>query len=250
MDCPMCKQIHEIPQNGFMKNQALAKLATVKPKEISRGTIFQDLKSSMQKIEQECQSLDANLVAGQNRIREYCRGVRSDVSSAIEKWRENLNKFQTEFDEKIDSYENLCLNNYVDLGEEKTAYEKSINQAKEMCKEWTEYLKSTAPDDSIMEKASRAAKPILSELHSITEELRYRTFNGKLLKNVVSQTKIQPGLITKVFVENIKEPTKEVDGDGEKMSKETSKRSNSGDIKILSNKRPRRSIVFNDSFAE
>jgi hypothetical protein len=43
--CSVCDKFHELPKDGFLKNQVLAKICEAKPNEVNRGRGAHELKS-------------------------------------------------------------------------------------------------------------------------------------------------------------------------------------------------------------
>jgi hypothetical protein len=204
INCKICKEFHQVPKNGFRKNQRLAKLVEIKPNEVTRSVVAVNFKLQLNKIIGETIVMEDHLKTGKGKINEYCDFIRSEVDLICESWHEYIYKFHDSFFGQIKTYEEECLGSFNNLENNKKTFVDFLIDSNKFHEKWNNYLKRSKIDDSEMITASKDAEMLLSDLNRKMRDLKCQIFNGKLLKFEENESKVNSEIIGKIKYQNIK----------------------------------------------
>ena len=202
-NCVICHELHELPKNGFRKNQRLAKLVEIKPDEVTRSPIANELKAQLNRIHEKIKILENDLKIGSNKIKEYCDFIRHDVDLVTESWYECIKSYHDEFMETISTYEKDCLKKYETFNQKKKPFESFISDSEKFYRTWNDYLKGFKIDDSELIKVSHEAKQLIFDLDKEEAKLKAGIFNGKLLVFEEDNKIRQSSLVGKIIFQDI-----------------------------------------------
>ena len=108
-DCLLCKNKHEMPKNGLPNNEALLELLSVTLTSVSRGTIYDSLKKSLNNIQKIQSRFKLGIDNRSDLINEHCIELRNDVQLATEELILKVNDFNSKIIDEIDEYEKELL---------------------------------------------------------------------------------------------------------------------------------------------
>ena len=199
----ICGRFHAMPENGFNKNQRLAKLVEIKPSEVSRSLITNEFKLLLNKIRELTHNVEVYLQSGKDKIREHCDLIRCDVDLISESWHQYIDKYRAEFMEKIREYEDECLLKYEKLFLRKQDYDEFISHKQDFYLKWSEYLKRFQIDDGDLTKASVEAQTLIVDLEDKNYDLRNETFSGRLLKFEDNENKVESSMLGRIKFQNV-----------------------------------------------
>ena len=69
--CQNCAKIHEIPDEGFLKNLALLKLLEFEAKEVSQSNLIEEFKTILDLLNATKQAIESTLERGDVKIRDH-----------------------------------------------------------------------------------------------------------------------------------------------------------------------------------
>jgi hypothetical protein len=180
--CQYCAKIHEIPDNGFLKNLALQELLEFEAKEVLQSSHVEELKKILDKLNSTKQSIESTLECGDATIRNHCDKVRDEMQLAIEQAREKLDEFHKDFMDEIDNHEKECQAKFKSILQNKPDIEKAINESNELLSKSNQLLKQFKIDQSQLETLFESAQPLLTNLEQIKDGILTNMFNKSLLK--------------------------------------------------------------------
>ena len=178
--CPVCDEFHEQPKKGYPKNTNLAKLCDKRANKVSRSPLADALNTQLDELKQSMDKLAHENDLSEDKIKEYCDGLRNEVQLHLEELIESLKKQTLELIQKIDKYENEtklkfdakhCLRLDAFLSETRRFHEK-----------WDNYLKQFKINDEELKLASLEAKRLQNKLNKDSELFLSKVFHFKLLK--------------------------------------------------------------------
>ena len=181
-NCSMCKSFHEIPLNGFIKNNELAKLSKLKPNEVSRSGIACHCKAMLKQIDDKAKQLGNDLAIGKNKIAEYCDFIRNDINLAAESWHQYIENYHEEFTNKINKYEEECLKHYDQFLQDKQLFDDYIKESEDFSKKWSEYFENFIINDDELQVTFEKAQVLLKILNKKEKNLKSEIFNGRLIQ--------------------------------------------------------------------
>ena len=77
--CPACKDFHQQPQNGYLKNTTLAKLCEKKTNKVSRSPLADAFEAQLDELKSNMDKLAKENDLGAEKIKEYCDNLRNEV---------------------------------------------------------------------------------------------------------------------------------------------------------------------------
>ena len=203
LKCVICKDFHELPASGFIRNQGLANLANVKPNEVYRSKSVRDFKSDLNRILENTKTLESDLRMGQHKVREHCDFVRCDVELVAESAHQYINKYLAAFLSRIDVYEKERTENFDESIMDKENIEVFIGEVTGFRNKWISYLKNFTIDESELANAAIKGKQWIIDLEAKLKWLKSRVFKEKLLKFRENANRLESSLIGNIFYENI-----------------------------------------------
>lgn len=109
--CVLCKKIHQIPKNGFSSCKPLIKILYTKPNKLQLLE-ENDIKYTMNLIENKIKTCDFKLKHGQELIKEHCDELRKEVESSIKIKQKEILNLGKNLIKKIDNYESESIQSY------------------------------------------------------------------------------------------------------------------------------------------
>jgi hypothetical protein len=188
--CQNCAKIHEIPDEGFLKNLALQELLECEAKEVSRSNLIEEFKKILDTLNSTKESIETILECGDVKIRDHCDKVRNDMQLAIEQAREKLDKIHTDlsdeihkkFMDEIDNHEKQCQENFKSIRQNKVDIEKALNESNELLSKSDRLLKQFRIDQTDLATLFESAYNLLINLEFIKDGIHTNMFNHILLK--------------------------------------------------------------------
>lgn len=144
--CRDCGKTHEVPNEGFAKNEKLTKFTGVKASEISRGPKFSELKKVKNFLHEITETIEYNLNSGDTEIRKHCDEARNKVQLATEEAHYEVSNTLKEFLDKIDEYEKECIKKLKNQNRNKI--EDLLRMSNQFDKEYELVIKQNIVEDS------------------------------------------------------------------------------------------------------
>ena len=178
--CPICRQFHEIPRNGYLKNSNLAKLCEMKANEVSRGSLADSLKAQLDEIKLKLAVLAKENQLGADKIKEHCDGLRNAVQLSSEQLIETIKAHNLDLIDQINHYENKSI---LDFNKQnKIQLENFIQNMQGFHSKWTNYLKQFKLKDADLQTASAQANECLEQIKNENEQMLAKLFNDVLIQ--------------------------------------------------------------------
>jgi paraquat-inducible protein B len=130
--CQNCAKIHEIPDDGFLKNLALQELLEFEAKEVLQSSHVEEFKKVLDNLNATKQSIESTLECGDATIRNHCDKVRDEMQLAIEQAHAKLDEIHKDFMDEIDNHEKECQAKFKSIQKNKVDIEKAINESNEL----------------------------------------------------------------------------------------------------------------------
>jgi hypothetical protein len=180
-NCPYCKDVHQIPENGFQKNKYIEKLILKKPREVYRCKEFEELKSRIETIDIKLNELNDNFEWGKNRIIDYCNKLREEINFAKNKAHQEIDQLNTEYNLEVDKYEKECLKKYE---EKETDDSKSdlFDEISELTNKWKINFTQFKILEKDIEQGLNEASCCLDKLENEKMKSDSKIFNGRFLR--------------------------------------------------------------------
>ena len=119
--CDLCKNVHQIPTNGFPTDYLLAQKITKRQKNESNTPEAKEFKLIVEEIESNLHQTEFDLLNGDYVISEHCRELKRRVQLAKELKIEELENLSKEMMNKIDCYEQETISIYQKTNKESNA---------------------------------------------------------------------------------------------------------------------------------
>ena len=178
--CPVCKEFHQQPQNGYLKNTTLAKLCEKKANKVSRSPLADALDAQLDELKQNMDKLAKENDLGSDKIKEYCDGLRNEVQLHLEESTESLKKQSLELIQKIDEYESETRIKFD--AKANIAMDDFLWKTRQFHEKWADYLKKFKIDDEELKLASNESKKLQNKLNKESELFLSKVFSSNILK--------------------------------------------------------------------
>ena len=191
-DCVSCRRIHQIPEDGFMRWDALDEFYSkeLPLEDIYRGESAERLKKSLNEIRNCIEGLSFSIATSVDEIREYCLNLRNQVALETELVIKQLQDLSDELINDINNYEAKCIANIESDELNKEKFNNLLNEMKFFHREWSEYLKKHQLQEVDIAKANEKAnelekkflkeKVYLDRLILRNKSLSYRKSDSKI----------------------------------------------------------------------
>ena len=178
--CPVCDEFHEKPKKGYLKNTTLAKLCERKPNKVSRSPLANTFEAQLDELKQNMDKLAQENDLGEDKIKEYCDGLRNEVQLHLEETTESLKKQSLELIRKIDEYEKETKLKFD--ANHNLRLDTFLRETRQFHDKWASYLKQFEIDDQELNLASNETKKLKAKLNKESELLLSNAFSFNLLK--------------------------------------------------------------------
>jgi len=200
--CENCAKIHEIPDEGFLKNLALHKLLEFETKEVSRSNHIEEFKRVLDILDKTKQSIESTLESGDATIRDHCDKVRNDMQLAIEQAHAKLDEIHKEFMDEIDNHEKECQAKLKSIQKNKGDIEKALNESNEVLSKSNQLLKQFRIDQTQLSTLFESAQSLQTNLEAIKDGIQRDMFEESLLK-FEKQNNFDSSVVGKIVKQNI-----------------------------------------------
>jgi hypothetical protein len=200
--CQNCAKIHDIPDEGFLKNLALQELLECEAKEVSQSNHIKEFKILLETLNATKQNIESTLECGDAKIRDHCDKVRNDMQLAIEQAHAKLDEFHKDFMEEIDNHEKECQAKFKTIQQNKVDIDKALNESNELLSQSNHLLKQFRIDKTELSTLLEHGHSLQANLETVKDKLQTDMFNGSLLK-FEKQMNFDSNVIGKIVKQNI-----------------------------------------------
>jgi hypothetical protein len=200
--CQHCCKMHELPSEGFAPNLEVAKLIEIKPNQILRGKLVNELEAISKSVRERVEQIQTDLLTGEVIIRDQCDEIRYETQLAIEEAHLELEKIHKRFMDEIDDYERKCCRNLIKINKNKRKIEKHLTEANLFNSKIESLLKQVQIESADIKAELFEARDILSKLEKVKDNLRSDIFSGVCLKFNKNTTGVKDSTIGFIKTQN------------------------------------------------
>jgi hypothetical protein len=200
--CQNCAKTHEIPEEGFPKNNALQELLECEAKEVLQSSQIEEFKKLLDTLNGTKQSIESTLECGDAKIRDHCDKVRNDMQLAIEQAHAKLDEFHKDFMEEIENHEKECQAKFKLIQLNKVDIDKALNESNELLSKSDHLLQQFKIDQTQLATLFESAHSLKTNLEQIKDGIHREMFNESLLK-FEKQKSFDSNVIGKIVKQNI-----------------------------------------------
>jgi len=191
-----------LPMGGFAPNLEVAKLIEIKPNQILRGKLVNELEAISKSVRERVEQIQTDLLTGEVIIRDQCDEIRYETQLAIEEAHLELENIHKRFMDEIDDYERKCCRNLDKIDRNKRKIEKHLKEANLFNFKVESLLKQVQIGNSDIKAELFEARDILSTLEKVKDNLRSDLFSGICLKFDKNPTGVKDSTIGFIKTQN------------------------------------------------
>ena len=198
-----CNSTHQIPNNGFLKNTGISRLAETIPNEVFRSSIVEDFKKNLAEMKQKLDTFRNEVNKGKDKIFEDCGMIKNEIQLKTESLIEVIKLISLGLIKQVDDYEKDCLFNFEkSVGNLNFTNEKLIN-ASDFYLKWSQYLKNYSILEKQILKANEDTNKLLDLLDKQFDEYKSELFGGILIEFRGNNHALNSGFIGSLTYDNI-----------------------------------------------
>ncbi len=203
--CITCSKIHTIPENGLADNSLVSELLLVETVQVSRGKTFETFEKSLERVQQKHNSLLFSINNREDKIKENCFELRSQVQLVTEKIISQILKQTENFsDEILKSKGETLASSPLKLNlEAKNGFIETVKQLKSFYSEWTDYLRQAQINDEEISNANIQASQLNEKANTKLNQLNGLIFGAEKLALKVNPDYLQKSLLGSFKIERI-----------------------------------------------
>jgi hypothetical protein len=206
-DCSVCKDKHKpLSEKGFPSNSNLLKLVQSRVDKVYRNKNVVNLQEKLSEIKKKCGELKYNLKNPDDKIREYCIGLRNKVDLETEKLIEQARQYNESLIGEINKYEQDCINSCKDkIGSylKDYEYELVVAETSKFVDNESNYLSEHNIDDKYVDNLLVQADVHLDKLILRDTLLKGIMFNGKLMEFIKNNNERDQSLLGKIALKQL-----------------------------------------------
>ena len=201
--CISCNKESTIPEDGFIVNNALAKLISKKPTEIPRGPEAEKLKQNLRDLENQVKKLLFDMDNGEYLITEDCRELRRQVQLAKEEKIEAINQNCDALLLKIDANEQKCLCKYKEMDESKKKANELIKSVNKTIQIQNAYLRQLKIDDKDIIASNQKIDELRTQIEKERKNMKKVMFDNQTMKFEANKATINEPFLGRLIYQNI-----------------------------------------------
>jgi hypothetical protein len=173
--CFFCKEIHNVPTNGFPVNKLALSLLEMKPNVEDKFDALDEFKNQLKKIRNHLDSLISSVNLSDEIVTEHCVTIKNQIEKRSENLIQKIVNYKEELLIEIDDYELECKDN---ISKEKSKFEEKIKNNTKIFDEYNEYLNKQNVDESLLTQLNKNA---IKQTQSLEKEIK--KFNAVIFNN-------------------------------------------------------------------
>jgi exonuclease VII small subunit len=150
-----------------VKNTTLAQLCEKRANKVSRSPLANSFEAQLHKLKSIIDKLTTKNEPGEDKIKEYCDGLRNEVQLHLEESTESLKKQSLELIQKIDEYENEAKLKFDT--NHNLRLDTFLSETRRFHEKWADYLKQFEINEEELKLASLDAKKLQNRLNIESE---------------------------------------------------------------------------------
>lgn len=180
--CIICNSNHQIPNDGFIKNENTSKLLKKRPSEIYRGRKVEELNSLLNKLKSELKSLKDGMNDQEHKVSERLDSVISNIDTAAENAIEVIQNSRDILLKTINNHKEKILKSKKLEQSEITTLNELSEKMEEFHDKWESYLKKCKIDEDEISKAILEAKKTVNLIQKKNRDFESCIFNNQVMK--------------------------------------------------------------------
>ena len=203
-DCLVCKNKHEVPKDGFLTNEVVLKILSVKLIRVSRGKAFDLLEKSLDDIQKKYDYIKRGIENSTDFVNEYCMDLRSDVQLKTEEAIQQINDISIKIIEEINAYEKELIEYNKTNFESLDKFNNIVEELKLFHTVNTEFLKQHTVDDEKVNKLNEDATHLIKKTELDIKNLENVIFEKKFFKFEKNKERLNKSIfgVTKIEAMN------------------------------------------------
>jgi hypothetical protein len=193
--CPVCEDLHEIPSNGFLKNEKISKFCDLKAKEVYRSPVVDSFRDQLDELKRSSDEFSNMIDFSDTKKKEHCKDLQAKVRLSKEKLIESVKEYNMDLIGQINKYEQDSKKKSEINDEDKLKFKKSVENTNKTHSEWMAYLEQVDLNDEKLKSASLYVKHSLENLKNKRWELVNQIFKGRWLSFVENATQNSSSLL-------------------------------------------------------
>jgi hypothetical protein len=181
-ECQHCTKTHNIPKEGFAEISSINQIVGLKPNEVSRGHVVQDLKRIFKLIQKKYNEIKCDQQISDTVIWNHCDEERNNSQLAVEEAYKKLGEIKDDFLNQIDNYELQCKRKLQSSLKENGVSDLTLEEIKKFCEDAETCLKSFSIDRKVLESLVANGNNLFERIENIHYNIRSDFFNGIQLK--------------------------------------------------------------------
>lgn len=178
IDCFFCQIKHKVPTDGFKLNEPLAELLKLAPNTVYRSPMVKQLKEKLDQMSLLSDELVDKVINSTDEISSYCSSLRNQIDLVAETRIEEVNALRADFLKQVNDYEKECMEK---MKLNIPIFNNQIDDLQKLKQETDNYLSEFEIDDQIVKMHNERTELNLVKLKQLSEDLKSKQFNGKLL---------------------------------------------------------------------
>jgi hypothetical protein len=197
-DCLICKQKHEMPQDGLPNNELVLEILEIEITKVSRGEAYDALKKLLNEIKTKRSFIELGIDKSTDLVKEHCINLRSDIQLKTEEAIQQINDINSKLIEEIDEYEKEFIEFNQNNSKPLDVFNTIVKELESFHTLKTEFLNQSEIDDKLIKKSNQEATKLIKKAEIEIENLKDIIFNGNILKFEKNNEKINETIFGKL----------------------------------------------------
>ena len=197
-ECKAGRRIHIIPEDSFMKWNALEELSSslLPLEDVYRRESIETLKNNLKEIDKQINEMNFSLNNSSDRVKEFCLKLRNEVTLETEVLIKHVQDNNDKLINEINDFEMRCITN-INLDKvNMKKFNKFLNETKHFHQEWIECLRKYNIQETEIVKANSKAVKLVERFGKEKKDFEQIIFNNESIffrKNEFELDKIKIG---------------------------------------------------------
>ncbi|CAF1037882.1 unnamed protein product [Brachionus calyciflorus] len=197
-NCKFCNKHHDVPNEGFPENRHLYKLIQSLESKLYRGPLYQEIRLSLNNIEEIIRDVSQDLNNGKHEIHEYCLKLINEIDLNTEKLINKINISRESLVSQVLNFEKESLDNFDMNSKSIKNHQSTLNESRNLVEVEKNFLKSLNLDEEKLKDKISRVKTAEWRLHSEKRKLKNTLFKNFDLNFIPNKLWLQVGRIEKV----------------------------------------------------
>ena len=190
IDCPFCKEKHQVPEDNFPIMQSVADLLSLNPSRETHDIVFNEFKTILNEFGVKMEDLKKDLTQSFEKINEHAKDVKQEIFNRVQTLMEIIEKYEKNLVEKLMHFEsdkNKSVNDSV---------ASIVKEVSAKLNEWNFLLNNEANNEKQKIKmATFEAIRLIEKLDSNIIELNGMINDASNIEFIESSNKLEQSIV-------------------------------------------------------